>query len=228
MTLPIITIVHNLPDRVRIHFSVPPGNFRTLREELLQDGRIKQISYSPISQTSVIKYDHKEIELLHILKKIAIKLADEYKRQPIYVQSKEVYRVSTLTRLSAIAILLAGTAHFLPVKAQLKNTAGIVAVVLTAASVIEHAYIEIKQTGSFDPETLSVVYLINSARKAEYVQGSFFTWLASFSRHLLHLPQIGGLKMSIIEGFDEIHEKRYLDVVTTGNLPLSCLESVKE
>jgi hypothetical protein len=102
--------------------------------------------------------------------------------------------------------------------------AGWAAVGTTAVAVIEHAYIEIKRTGSFDPEALSIVYLINSASMSHLVRGSLFTWLASFSRHLIRFPFLDGLKLTIIEGVDEIKKQKYLDVVTSGSISMSSFE----
>ena len=80
MTIPILTIVHSLPDRVRLHFSIPPVNFEDIRQQLLQDKRIMRLDYSGISHTCVICYNHKKVELLHILKLITIALGDEIGR----------------------------------------------------------------------------------------------------------------------------------------------------
>lgn len=224
MTLPILTIVHNLPDRVRLHFSIPPGNPDALCAKLMKDQRFRQASYSDVSQTIVIGFDHKEIELLHIFKMIAIALADEYHRQPLYVRPNDTYRFTLATRVSAILILTALTLRLIKNGPLAGTIVGWAAVGTTAAAVVEHAYIEIKRTGSFDPEALSIVYLINSAGMGHLVRGSLFTWLASFSRHLIRFPFLDGLKMTIIEGFDEEKRKKYLDVVTSGSISMSSFE----
>ncbi len=224
LTLPIITILHCLPDRVRLHFSVPPRNVENLRENLLQDSRIWQMTYSPVSRTCVLSYDHKDVELLHVLKMIVILLADEYHRQPVYILPKDVYRLSPLTTFSAVAILVASISRLAGLSATAGSLSGWTAVGSTAAAVIEHAYIEIKRTGSFDPEALSIVYLINSAGRREFIRGALFTWLASFSRHLMRFPHLDGLKMSFVEGFNEMRKEKYLDVVTSGSISMSSLE----
>ena len=224
MTLPILTIVHNLPDRVRLHFSVPPTSPETLCRQLMKDKRFQQASYSKVSQTIVIAFDHKEIELLHIFKMIAIALADQYNRQPIYVRPNDTYRFTLATRVSALLILSAMATRLLTPLSLAGKIAGWAAVGTTAAAVVEHAYIEIKRTGSFDPEALSIVYLINSAGMGHHVRGSLFTWLASFSRHLIRFPFLDGLKLSIIEGFDEVKKQKYLDVVTSGSISMASFE----
>ena len=224
MTLPIITIVHSLPDRVRLHFSAPPVNFNIVRKRFSKDKRIRILSYSKVSHTCVIQFDHKKVELLHILKMITLTLADEYHRQPVYVLPKDVYRFTTLTRISALAIILYSASRLSQSNTLTNNILGWTAVVTTAAAVIEHAYIEIKRTGSFDPEALSIVYLVNSAGKNQLLQGALFTWLASFSRHLLRFPYLNGIKLSVIEGFDASSESKYLDVVASGSISMSNLE----
>ena len=224
MTLPIITIVHNLPDRVRLHFSAPPANPDALCNRLMEDKRMHEVSFSTVSQTIVIAFDHKEIELLHIFKMIAIFMADQYQRQPIYVRPSDTYRFTLATRASALLIITALVVRIVKNSSLAGAVVGWAAVGTTAAAVIEHAYIEIKRTGSFDPEALSIVYLINSAGNGHLLRGALFTWLASFSRHLIRFPFLDGLKLSIIEGFDEMTKHKYLDVVTSGSISMASFE----
>ena len=55
----------------------------------------------------------------------------------------------------------------------------------TLAAVVEHAYQELQVRGSFDPEVMAVVYLINSIGKTNSVQASLVAWAATFGRHLI-------------------------------------------
>lgn len=50
---------------------------------------------------------------------------------------------------------------------------------------VEHAYQELHTRGSFDPEVMSVVYLINAIGKPNGFQASLLAWIVTFSRHLL-------------------------------------------
>ena len=224
MTIPILTIVHSLPDRVRLHFSIPPTNFDPVEDRLLKDKRIYQVTYSEVSHTCVIGFEHKKVELLHILKMLVMALADEYNRQPVFIRPRKFHRFTVLTQASALSILIALASRLFQANSMTYMIFGWTAVGSTAAAVIEHAYTEIKLTGSFDPEALSIVYLFNSAGRGQLVRGAVFTWLASFSRHLMHVPHLEGLKMMIIEGFDESKKEKYLDVVTTGSIGMSSLE----
>ena len=55
----------------------------------------------------------------------------------------------------------------------------------TLAAVAEHGYQELHARGSFDPEVMSVVYLINSIGKANGMQASALAWALTFGRHLI-------------------------------------------
>lgn len=49
----------------------------------------------------------------------------------------------------------------------------------------EHGYQELHARGSFDPEVMSVVYLINSIGKTNGMQASALAWALTFGRHLI-------------------------------------------
>lgn len=55
----------------------------------------------------------------------------------------------------------------------------------TMAAVVEHGYQELHVRGSFDPEVMSVVYLINSVGKPGAVRASLLAWIITFGRHLI-------------------------------------------
>ena len=55
----------------------------------------------------------------------------------------------------------------------------------TLAAVAEHGYQELHARGSFDPEVMSVVYLINSIGKTNGMQASALAWALTFGRHLI-------------------------------------------
>lgn len=60
----------------------------------------------------------------------------------------------------------------------------------TLAVVVEHGYQELHVRGSFDPEVMSVVYLINSVGKPGAVRASMLAWIITFGRHLIpHAPR---------------------------------------
>ena len=55
----------------------------------------------------------------------------------------------------------------------------------TLAAVTEHGPAELHLRGSFDPEVMSVVYLINAIGKEDGVRASLVAWVLTFGRHLI-------------------------------------------
>jgi hypothetical protein len=61
----------------------------------------------------------------------------------------------------------------------------------TAWAVVDHAWKELRQRGTFDPEVLSLAYLVAAFVRGNLLAASMVTWLASFGRHLVAIPSTG-------------------------------------
>ena len=61
----------------------------------------------------------------------------------------------------------------------------------TAWAVVDHASKELRERGTFDPEVLSLAYLVTAFLRGNFLTASVVTWLASFGRHLVEVPQTG-------------------------------------
>ena len=145
---------------------------------------------------------------------MVLELCNSYGYQPVIVRPEAHCDFTPLALLSAGSIALAGMARFgvlLPNQFLLRACAS-----LTAGAVMEHAYNEFRETGSFDFENLSIVYLANSVNNGQLLKGSFFTWFATFSRHVLPVNPHDGLKLTVVEGKDHPSGRRYNDVITSG------------
>ena len=55
----------------------------------------------------------------------------------------------------------------------------------TLAAVVEHGYQELHVRGSFDPEVMSMFYLVNSLGKPNGTRASMLAWILTFGRHLI-------------------------------------------
>jgi hypothetical protein len=97
-------------------------------------------------------------------------------------------------------VILAGTAitRFVPGLAWMNKASGIAAGAGTALAVIAHGYREVRERGNFDPEVLSVVYLLYSLVQGKGLTASFITWLASFGRHFF-TPPVEGVLLNVSE-----------------------------
>lgn len=224
MIKPEIIIEHSLPDRVRLRFSIAPKRHEHLTHVIEEIDGVDSFIYTTLTSGAVLKFNHQKIELLRILKAIVIELSLEYGRQPVYVRPNYIYHFTPLSVASAAGIFAASVSYVLfpmQLKANLLRWA---ATTLTGAAVLEHAYGELRRTGSFDFENLSIFYLINAIRQNQLIQGSAVTWLATFARHLLPSKPHEGLQFKVIEGEDHSTGKIYNDVIISGSVDVGCLE----
>jgi hypothetical protein len=84
--------------------------------------------------------------------------------------------------------MLTGTALLLPwlVKGtSVPRTIERLAALCTGAAVLQHGWREIRERGYFDPEVLSLTYLLRSSYQGDYGRGALITWMLTFGRHLL-------------------------------------------
>lgn len=111
MTTPEILIEHNLPNRARLRFSVPPRRHKQLTLRIRGLEGVEHFGYNEITCGALVVFDHQRIELLRILKTLVLELALEYGRQPVYLRTKnERYHFTLLSLLSAGGILAAAAA----------------------------------------------------------------------------------------------------------------------
>ena len=58
------------------------------------------------------------------------------------------------------------------------------AVGTTIGTIFEHAYQELAKKGSFDPEVMSVVYLLNAISRGQVFYAAPAAWFLTFGRHI--------------------------------------------
>jgi hypothetical protein len=55
----------------------------------------------------------------------------------------------------------------------------------TGAAVLQHAWRETRERGSFDPEVFALMYLVTAAMRGDFLRGALVTWALVFGRHLV-------------------------------------------
>jgi hypothetical protein len=55
--------------------------------------------------------------------------------------------------------------------------------------VLDHGWREVRERGYFDPEVLSLGYLVMAFFMGNFLKASVVTWLMTFGRHLLDAPR---------------------------------------
>ncbi len=219
-----ITVVHALKNRIRLHFNEPPIHADNLVKPVLALSGVVSCSYSEITRNILIFYNSKDITLLTVLKEIVNTLASQYCMRSVSVRVRDTFQFSKLSLLAIMSITGSYLARFSGVM-PLKNGHPVkyfeyIAAAITGVAVLEHAAIEINKTGIFDPEAFSVLYLVNQIKGKQPVKGAFWTWVASFGRHLFPVVQTNRIIFKVIEGVDYKTGEKYSDIVTSGSLSL--------
>ena len=92
---------------------------------------------------------------------------------------------SGVVLLAALALRLTG--RYTAASAALDRIAGLT----TAGAALHHGWVDYRLRGNFDPEVLSVTYLLTALLGGNALPATIFTWISTFGRHLVRLPARG-------------------------------------
>lgn len=206
-----VIVIHRLPGRIRLKLNRPPNNIKQLLHRVIKHEGIKKISFNPISKSLLAQYTPSLISSTEILLRVSIALSIEFGSNSVKLDIKRnTIPMSPIDYYSGVSIGIAMLTKLLklPVISQgyLNYNAGI----STTLSVLKHAYKEVKHEGIYDPEVVSVVYLINSLINGNFLLASAVTWIATFGRHLLEAKEESCLLKAMEVKGDE--DKSYMDV----------------
>lgn len=187
---PTIKVIHQLPHRVRIKLSQPITNKPFFCQIIKEKTKNTEIRYNHLIQTVLINFDPSEIRLQEIIYRVCtafslengmvpIKLVEETTANPINRLS--IYAGGMIMFSSIYAFLNRKSLTFNFVDTNIaKATLGV-----TGLSILEHAYLDTKRKGIFDPELLSVVYLLKNYIDSPKLSSLVLMWLTTFGRHLV-------------------------------------------
>ncbi len=186
-----ITIIHKIPGRIRLRLSHPPSVVNSFIEAIKNHEGIDNITYTPVTGSLLMAFDPAEITYEELIVRTAVSMAREYEMKPVHVlPAKQEEEMSVFTFYSALLLLSAAAFRLLNAPRPARDLMDHLAAIGTAVAVVEHSASEIQEKGRFDPEVLSIIYLLNSAFKKRLFTGSVITWLATFGRHLVKpMPQ---------------------------------------
>ncbi|WFD09925.1 hypothetical protein [Tepidibacter hydrothermalis] len=203
MVNPSIVILHKMHNRVRVKISLPIRNEENVRNMIMNTQGIKSFEYSPITKSILVYFDHSKIELEEVIIKITIAFSKEYGLIPINIISKHPTRdMPKIAFYAAISIAAASASLAIRPNKNVQELLNWIAVGSTTGAVMDHAWMEIKKKGAFDPEVVSVMYLINSVFKGNYINSSALTWLTTFGRHIIS-PTYDEIKLKVYEVRDK-------------------------
>ena len=133
----------------------------------------------------LIEYDPDAVNEDNLIVRLAAVYACEKRTKLLHIKHSEEKPFS-MAPTGGMALALIGLDGLLKLAgAQLAGISGWFSTGATLAAVVEHGYQELQARGSFDPEVMSIIYLINSIGKTNTFQASLLAWIATFGRHLV-------------------------------------------
>ena len=217
MKNPTIVIAHKIKGRIRIKLSHPLRNGEKLMKNLVKKDEIYKANYTDITKSILIEYNPYRISEDEVIIRVIALYSKSYDMIPIrLIYESKKKNLPPMACYSLAMLGIGGISKYITMNQQISDFINWAVVGTTIGAIGEHAYNEINERGYFDPEVVSVMYLINSVTKGEFLLPSAVTWLTTFGRHLIELSY-GGLMISVRE-FKNRDGNKYFDVsVKTDN-----------
>ncbi len=185
-----VTILHELPGRLRIQLSHQLKDAATFGTTLQAHAGIEPIRYTPRTQTILVLFDPAKIRREELLVRMALAFSLEHGYLPVEV--RKAHAGGNLTAAEALAggmLLAAGAARSLGINSPLQRKWEHAASGMTAAAVLLHGIREMHTAAVFHPELLSLAYLGAGILRGRGFQAAVFTWFTAFGRHLMEVAE---------------------------------------
>ena len=167
--------------RVRVQLEQPLEN----EAAFAQIPGVRAIRYNARIRTLLCEYDADVIGEEMLIVRLGAVYASQTKATLLHVKrsEEEGFSMAPTGYLALMCIALDGAMSL--TASPFTTLTHWVATGATVAAVVEHGYRELSLRGSFDPEVMSIVYLINSVGKPGAVRASLLAWIITFGRHLV-------------------------------------------
>jgi hypothetical protein len=152
--------------------------------------------YCPVTRSVLARFNPHQISQQEVVLRIALGLSLDYDAVPVRLLA-EPERPRALGPSATLAgAAVAASLAMRGLRAGGKPPGGWdwAAGIATAWAVADHARQDLRDRGAFDPEVLSLAYLVRGFLRRDVLAASAVTWLASFARHLVELPA-GGVEV---------------------------------
>lgn len=202
---PTVTIAHEIPGRIRLRFSARPADESKLLAAVKGHEGIRSAAYNARTGSLLVTFDRQSVTRDELVLRAALALSLDRGAAPVRVLTREEPEAISGLALfagvaSAGALLMRGGAATSGVTAKASGLAA----ATTALAVLHHGWGEVRERGNFDPEVLSLGYLLTSSFRGHFLAPSMLTWAMTFGRHLFEIPPPGVLvRPSAVEGHGE-------------------------
>lgn len=217
----VITIVHNLPGRIRLSLTWPPKDIKKLEDDVKKHEGIHSIFYSRITKSVLVYYNPAQIEPTEVIMRLAIFMSVEYDMKKVILSNEnKIAGLNKLEYYSLISLIISWTAKGLKLPYDIQSLLNYNSGLSSISAVLYHAWLEIKKCGIYDPEVVSVVYLINSIVKKDFLLASTLTWFIAFGRHLFR-EQNENVILQAFRTQDKDGNRTYYDVAIKPEVNIS-------
>lgn len=182
-----VTIMHKLPNRVRLKLSEPLKCFETFKINVTKDSEGIELKYSPISKSVIAVFNPEKVNLQEMIYKILTAFSIENGMMPIkLLDGVEQKAIENFAIYSGASIMMSGINMLINKSdSKLQNIMNWFSISLTSAAILEHACVETNRKGVFDLEILPAMYLIKSFLNDPKLSIVAMIWLTTFGRHLI-------------------------------------------
>lgn len=181
-----ITVVHRLPNRVRIKLSLPMKDPKSFYKTIRNNLSTLNFKYNSRSYCLTLEFEPSEILLQEIIYRVGIAFSIENGLMQVrLLEGYEYKSISPISLYALASITAAGLNKLINANdTKLQNSMNTFAMGITVGSVLEHAYGEVKRRGMFDIEILPALYLLKSFIEEAKLSTVLIMWLTTFGRHL--------------------------------------------
>lgn len=222
-----ITIIHSLPGRLRLRLSHEPKNVQKMEGTLKSHAGFLTMSYIPITRSVLITYEPNEMSVQELYTRLALVLSLDYEAEPVTVYAEPVHHhIPDVAAVSAAMLAVTSAMRFIGSKKNLTNYFGTVSGITTGFAVIEHGWEEFRERGSFDPEVLSLGYLLTAFIRGNFLKASLVTWAVTFGRHLIDIHDPGIVIRPVASAGNKRRKKPEYEIIIERNHEISDKEKV--
>ncbi|WP_101772471.1 hypothetical protein [Peptostreptococcus faecalis] len=193
-----VDVVFSISGRLRLRVHEYPNDPLLLLNSIKEESHIKKGTYCSVTKTFVLEYDEDVINLNKLILNFCGVYSKDLKKSEIKVN----YKLSKKNSIGYTALVSLGFIildlgmNFLDIgtnTSPYKTFIRWCAVGTTIGAIFQHGYMELNENGAFDPEVMSIMYLVNSINKAntapvgskEGMYAPAIAWGLTFGRHIL-------------------------------------------
>ena len=185
MNLPIIYMVHEIEGRFRVKISHPILNIEEAESFIKEVEGVISFTYNNKIKSILINYNPNIAYIEDIIVKIALLMKKLYGFHKIkFISNCKKNYMPSFSYYSLASICCSKLMKIIGINSVGQEFLNWITIGTTIGAITQHAYMEINEKGTIDPEVMSIMYLINSIGKGNMTEASLVTWITTFGRKI--------------------------------------------